>query len=118
MSAFDTTDPLNTLFRAVPLGSVAIDLNRSDDEVVYQHDGCSVGYVQVAAKGSGASGTWVLTVERSNDGDTWEALASPTTYSAFGFQAELALNHRFTRVRVSTPQGAASDAVVTMFARA
>lgn len=115
MSSISTNDPIDRMFRAVPLGTTSIDLN-SAEEVVFEHAGCSTGTVQIARK-SGATGTWVVTVERSNDGSTFVALDTPTTYNTFGVQAALSLDTRFTRVRVTTPQGADADAVITMFAR-
>ena len=106
----------NDLFRATPHLAQSLDLNQQDAVVAFKHPGCSAGTIQVAQT-EGASGTWVVTVEQSNDNTNWVARTPAQTYSASGVGAEITLTTTFTRVRVSTPQGAEARALVSMSAR-
>ena len=116
MSSFDTRSPLDDLFRAVPTFGLPIDLNNDGATVQFKQEGCSTGTIQIAQT-DGASGTWVLTVEQSNDGTNWVARSPSLTYSSSGVQTGITLVTTYTRLRVSTPQGAAANATVSMSAR-
>jgi len=115
MSQFDTS--LDAMFRAVPLSRTLIDLNKPSDAVVFRHLGCTEGTIQIS-RVTGPSGTWRLDVERSNDGSTFEAMPSSTQYNSAGIQNAITLTTEYTRVRVTTPQGADATAVISMYARA
>lgn len=64
----------------------------------------------------GAWGSGVLTVERSNDGEEWVAMATPLTISSDGISTTTPTT-KYMRVRVSTA-GSANDKVrVSLYAR-
>lgn len=111
-----TESPVDYMFRAVPIGGIAIDLNRPSDSVTFRTSGCTTGTIQINQQ-TGSSGTWVVTVERANDISKFVAMASDTTYYTSGVQAAITLDTEYTRVRVTTPQGSDATGTITMFAR-
>ena len=74
------------LFRATPAFGQMLDLDAAGAFVVFKHPGCSAGTIQIAQT-EGASGTWVVTVEQSNDNNNWVARSPALTYSAAGVGA-------------------------------
>lgn len=82
--------------------------------LVLPFDTCVVQLVQT----SGTATTWIVTLERSNDGVTWAALSTATTIVAATsplLTDRISIESRWMRVKTSTVQGGAATASVWVY---
>lgn len=110
-----TGQALNDFYRVNATPKAGIEVDMLGRELLIECGGATAVTIQAAVT-EGAWGATVLTVQRSNDGLEWAALASPTTISAPGITS-ITPDTQYLRVYVTTAGSAADRVRVTAYSR-
>ena len=107
-----TGQALNDFYR---IAQTVLQIDYLGRELIIECGGANGVTIQTPLT-EGAWGSAVLTVQRSNDGQVWYALASPTTISSDSITS-VTPDTQFLRVYVSTAGSAADKVRVTAYSR-